>query len=134
MAQIRADLLPRIAALLPEAREAHERSTTRLPQRPSRATGVRKPAGPLQRVDLLAIGHIALERERASSQLEDLRDSRFGIDHALRPRRLGEHAVRGGVVDAGQVTETEAPERCCWSGSRDRLEHAKNDWCAGGVG
>ena len=39
MAQIRADLLPRIAALLPQARESHERTPTRLPSRPSRASG-----------------------------------------------------------------------------------------------
>jgi len=57
MAQIRADLLPRIAALLPQARESHERTPTRLPSRPSRASGeVRKASGPLERIDLIAIG------------------------------------------------------------------------------
>ena len=39
MAKIRAELLPRIAALLPAAREAKERAPARIPQRPSRATG-----------------------------------------------------------------------------------------------
>ena len=56
MATIRAELLPRIAALLPAAREAKER-TPRIPQRPSRATGtVARASGPAQRVDLIAIG------------------------------------------------------------------------------
>ena len=56
MATIRAELLPRIAALLPAAREAQER-TARIPQRPSRATGsVTRATGPPQRVDLIAIG------------------------------------------------------------------------------
>ena len=39
MATIRAELLPRIAALLPAAREAQERTAARIPQRPSRTTG-----------------------------------------------------------------------------------------------
>jgi len=57
MEKIRAELLPRIAALLPQARESRERPTNRLPARPSRASGqVEKPSGPLQRIDLIAIG------------------------------------------------------------------------------
>jgi two-component system chemotaxis response regulator CheB len=57
MATIRAELLPRIAALLPAAREAKERAPARIPQRPSRATGtVARATGPAQRVDLIAIG------------------------------------------------------------------------------
>ncbi len=57
MTAIRAELLPRIAALLPLAREARERTSSRVPQRPSRASGtVRKAAGPAQRVDIIAIG------------------------------------------------------------------------------
>jgi two-component system chemotaxis response regulator CheB len=57
MAQIRADLLPRIAALLPQAKEAHERTATGLPSRPSRPSGqVTRPTGPLERIDLIAIG------------------------------------------------------------------------------
>ena len=57
MATIRAELLPRIAALLPAAREAHERTSARIPQRPSRATGtVARATGPAQRVDLIVIG------------------------------------------------------------------------------
>jgi two-component system chemotaxis response regulator CheB len=57
MAKIREELLPRIAALLPQAKESQERTPTRLPERPSRASGqVRRASGPLQRVDLIAIG------------------------------------------------------------------------------
>jgi len=57
MEQIRADLLPRIAALLPQAKESHERAVARLPARPARASGdVTKPTGPLERIDLIAIG------------------------------------------------------------------------------
>ena len=57
MEKIRAELLPRIAALLPAAREAKERAPARIPQRPSRATGtVARATGPAQRVDLIAIG------------------------------------------------------------------------------
>jgi two-component system chemotaxis response regulator CheB len=57
MSQIRADLLPRIAALLPQARESHERTTSRLPARPPPPVGdVAKPTGPLERIDVVAIG------------------------------------------------------------------------------
>jgi two-component system chemotaxis response regulator CheB len=57
MEQIRADLLPRIAALLPQAKESHERAVARLPARPARASGdVTKATGPLERIDLIAIG------------------------------------------------------------------------------
>ena len=57
MAKIRAELLPRIAALLPQAKEAHERASARVPQRPSRASGrVARASGPAQRVDIIAIG------------------------------------------------------------------------------
>jgi two-component system chemotaxis response regulator CheB len=57
MAEIRAQLLPRIAALLPQAKESRERTTMRLPARPPRASGdVEKPSGPLERVDVIAIG------------------------------------------------------------------------------
>ncbi|MEP6759285.1 MAG: chemotaxis response regulator protein-glutamate methylesterase [Actinomycetota bacterium] len=57
MAKIRAELLPKIAALLPAAREARERTAARIPQRPSRATGqVARATGAAQRGDLIAIG------------------------------------------------------------------------------
>jgi two-component system, chemotaxis family, protein-glutamate methylesterase/glutaminase len=57
MAKIRAELLPRIAALLPLAKESRERTPTRLPARPARSPGqVQKATGPLQRIDLIAIG------------------------------------------------------------------------------
>ena len=56
MAEIRDQLLPRIAALLPQAREARER-TTRAGERPPRPSGtVRRPAGPPERIDVIAIG------------------------------------------------------------------------------
>jgi two-component system chemotaxis response regulator CheB len=57
MEQIRADLLPRIAALLPQAKESRERTVQRLPARPARASGdVTKATGPLERIDVIAIG------------------------------------------------------------------------------
>ena len=57
MAEIRAQLLPRIAALLPQAKEARERAAARGAQRPPRLTReVRRSTGPLERVDLIAIG------------------------------------------------------------------------------
>ena len=56
MAEIRDQLLPRIAALLPQAREARER-TTRAGERPPRPSGnVRRPAGPPERIDMIVIG------------------------------------------------------------------------------
>src|SRR5262249_46756682 len=56
MADIRAQLLPRIAALLPQAREARER-TTRAGERPPRPAGtVAPPRGPPERIDLIVIG------------------------------------------------------------------------------
>ena len=57
MADIRAQLLPRIAALLPQARESRERAMVRPASRPSRASGdVTRPTGPLGRIDVIAIG------------------------------------------------------------------------------
>jgi two-component system, chemotaxis family, protein-glutamate methylesterase/glutaminase len=55
MAEIRAQLLPRIAALLPQAREAKER-TARAGERAARPSGVTRPAGPPERIDVIAIG------------------------------------------------------------------------------
>ena len=56
MAEIRTQLLPRIAALLPQAREARER-TTRPAERPPRPSGtVRRPSGPPERIDVIVIG------------------------------------------------------------------------------
>ena len=46
-----------------------------------------------RRVDLCAVGHVALERERAPAQLADLVDGRLRVDHSLRARRLGECPV-----------------------------------------
>ena len=57
MAEIRAQLLPRIAALLPQAREARERQAAAPPRpvtRPSEP--VRRASGPPSRVDIVAIG------------------------------------------------------------------------------
>jgi len=56
MAEIRHQLLPRIAALLPEAREARERTRIAPPARPQRATPVGRARGPQGRVDVVAIG------------------------------------------------------------------------------
>jgi two-component system chemotaxis response regulator CheB len=56
MAEIRHQLLPRIAALLPEAREARERTRIAPPARPQRAAPVRRASGPAGRVDVVAIG------------------------------------------------------------------------------
>jgi two-component system chemotaxis response regulator CheB len=56
MAEIRAQLLPRIAALLPQAREARERPT-RPADRPPRPSGtVRRASGPPERIDVIVIG------------------------------------------------------------------------------
>jgi two-component system chemotaxis response regulator CheB len=56
MAEIRRQLLPRIAALLPEAQEARERRAV-VPQRPARpAEPIRRASGPAARVDIVAIG------------------------------------------------------------------------------
>jgi two-component system, chemotaxis family, protein-glutamate methylesterase/glutaminase len=56
MAEIRAQLLPRIAALLPDAREARERRAV-VPRQPVRAAEpVRRAGGPAGRVDIIAIG------------------------------------------------------------------------------
>src|SRR4029079_11941463 len=56
MAEIRDQLLPRIAALLPQAREARE-PTTPAGGRPPRPSGnVRRPAGPPERIDVIVIG------------------------------------------------------------------------------
>jgi two-component system chemotaxis response regulator CheB len=56
MAEIRAQLLPRIAALLPQAREARER-TTPAGDRAARPSGtIRRPGGPPERIDVIAIG------------------------------------------------------------------------------
>ena len=56
MAEIRTQLLPRIAALLPQAREARERSA-RTGGRAARPSGtVTRPAGPPERIDVIAIG------------------------------------------------------------------------------
>src|SRR4029079_11287885 len=56
MAESRDPRLPRIAALLPQAREARER-TTRAGERPPRPSGnVRRPAGPPKRIDVIAFG------------------------------------------------------------------------------
>jgi two-component system chemotaxis response regulator CheB len=56
MAEIRTQLLPRIAALLPQARESRERST-RASDRAARPSGtVTRPAGPPERIDVIAIG------------------------------------------------------------------------------
>ena len=43
-----------------------------------------------RRVDLLAVGDVALDRERAAAELLDLARGRLGVDDPLRARDLGE--------------------------------------------
>ena len=71
------------------------------------------------RVDLLAVGHVALERERAPPEPADLLDGRLGVDHALRPRRLREHAVALGVL-ARVGLELDVGDRDVGAGPRER--------------
>jgi two-component system chemotaxis response regulator CheB len=56
MEEIRRQLLPRIAALLPEAREAHERRPAAPIRTPRVSDPVRRASGPPSRVDIIAIG------------------------------------------------------------------------------
>jgi two-component system chemotaxis response regulator CheB len=56
MEEIRRQLLPRIAALLPQAREARERRALTPQRTPHPSDPVRRAAGPAGRVDLIAIG------------------------------------------------------------------------------
>jgi hypothetical protein len=50
------------------------------------------------RIDLDPIGDVALQRERAPAEPADLLRRGLGVDEALRPRSLREHAVARGVL------------------------------------
>src|SRR3954452_8211072 len=72
------------------------------------------------RVDLRAVGDVALQRERAPAERADLVDGRLGVDHPLRARRPGEHAVALGLLARVRL-ELDVGDRDVGSGTGERL-------------
>ena len=58
-------------------------------------------------------------RERAPAERADLLDGRLGVDHPLRARRLGEHAVALGVLARVRL-ELDVGDRDVRAGARER--------------